>query len=133
MYFKRVSLLIAILPLVFFSFSCSDSPVASESDFNIEARVGSAQIAIGIIYMSSQVFHYDHGYYPASPYVLLDYGYIILDEETLDIWSFNVVYSDTLERIEAVSTENNPAGEDKTLYYNLEIGNFTGYGCLLKD
>jgi len=96
-----------------------------------QARASEAQSAIGAIYNASKMYYQDTGEWPNDIENQLESeGYINLDQSLMQRWEFEIIGSNPITTIQAVSTSEMKGGEGHVVTYNVETGEFTGYGVL---
>ena len=94
-----------------------------------------AQIQIKNIYSSAVNFYQKNGIMPSDCYEeMAQAGAIEMKQSVIDSWEFQCDwFFDDDEReiigtITATSTEQNKLGANKVVAYNIESGEYTGYG-----
>ena len=92
------------------------------------AYASDAQSAIGSIFNAAQMYYQDRGQYPQQ-IEDLEPKYMQLNKSTTRQWQFSIIGSgDELTQIQAVSTEEMRQGAGKEIIYEVDTGEFTGYG-----
>lgn len=92
------------------------------------AYASDAQSAIGSIYNAAQMYYQDTGQYPQDVEEMQP-KYLKINASTERQWQFTIIGSgDELSQISAVSTDEMKQGAGKEVIYNVEDGQFTGYG-----
>jgi len=96
-----------------------------------QARASEAQSAIGAIYNAAKMYYQDTGDWPNDIQSQLEAeGYINLDQSLKQRWEFEIIGSNPITTIQAVSTSEMKGGEGHVVTYDVETGKFTGYGVM---
>ena len=79
--------------------------------------------------MSADMYKQENGEYPGAIEDMED-GYLDLKPSVLEKWDFTISIDPSGESvtITALSTDKMGGGENKRLSYDIETGEFTGYG-----
>ncbi|MFH1863214.1 MAG: prepilin-type N-terminal cleavage/methylation domain-containing protein [bacterium] len=93
------------------------------------ARAADPQATIGAIYNACKMYRQDQGEYPTDVNILEEQEYFEIDPATKEQWEFSIVGSQTqMQQIIGTSTDKMRGGAGQVVYYDVEIGKFTGYG-----
>jgi prepilin-type N-terminal cleavage/methylation domain-containing protein len=93
------------------------------------ARAANAQTTIGAVVTANKVYMQKFGKYATSIEQLEKEKLLEVEPAARRDWSFTVVAGgQNFNSVNAVSTDNMPAGAGKTITYNVEEGSFKGYG-----
>jgi len=93
------------------------------------ARAANAQTTIGAVVTANKVYLQKFGKYATSIEQLEKEKLLEVEPAARRDWSFTVVAGgQNFNSVNAVSTDNMPAGAGKTITYNVEEGSFKGYG-----
>jgi len=86
------------------------------------SRGSDAQPTIGAIYNSTKMYRQDFGEDPQSVDQLVELGYIELSKDVLEQWTFRLVGSNPIKKIEAVSTEKGKDGAGHIIAFDIQTG-----------
>ena len=93
------------------------------------ARAANAQTTIGAVVTANKVYMQKFGKYATSIEQLEKEKLLEVEPAARRDWSFTIVAGgQNFNSVNAVSTDNMPAGAGKTITYNVEEGSFKGYG-----
>ena len=93
------------------------------------ARAANAQTTIGAVVTAEKVFIQKFGKAATSIEQLEKEKLLEIEPAARRDWQFNIVAGgNSFTAVNAVSTDNMPAGAGKTITYNVEEGSFKGYG-----
>jgi prepilin-type N-terminal cleavage/methylation domain-containing protein len=93
------------------------------------ARSADAQTTISAIVTANKIHYQKFGEYASDVEVLREKKALQIDEATKRNWSFQIGASgERFGNVRATSTEEMPGGAGKQVEYNVETGQFTGYG-----
>ena len=79
------------------------------------------------------MYSLDFGEQPAAVEELIERGYLEIPDSVMRNWDFSFVGRNPIVQIEAVSTEEMPDGEGRVILFDLETGDFHGYGTPIGD
>lgn len=88
-----------------------------------------ARACIGAIYNAVKFYRQDFGCDPASVEELIKKEYLALDESSARQWKFNLIGSNPIFMIEAVSTHEMTGGAGHIVLFDIQSAKFHGYGC----
>lgn len=88
-----------------------------------DARAAEARTAISAIWTSAKIYHQRTGKWEKDWKKFK----VKIDQATEENWSFKIMGSPP-QQIVAISTSKMPGGAGKRVTYNVERGEFTGYG-----
>jgi prepilin-type N-terminal cleavage/methylation domain-containing protein len=91
------------------------------------ARASDAKATISGVWNAAQVYYQDKGEWPATVEDLENESYLEMQKATKLQWIFAIVGSPPVT-ITATSTEQMKGGAGHTVTYNIETGEWTGYG-----
>ncbi|NOZ74538.1 MAG: prepilin-type N-terminal cleavage/methylation domain-containing protein [FCB group bacterium] len=97
-------------------------------DYVESARASEAKSVIGNIYNASKMYYQTYGQWPGDVEVLERSGQLRLDQSTKRQWIFSVQISDNSGTITATSTGEMDGGEGNIVQFDVETGQYTGYG-----
>ena len=118
---------------------CLRIPVVSDYiDYVDKARGGEAALYLDVIYKMAAIYYTENGHVPSTLDEMKDVNLLSLDRQAELKWSFDLSmleeptdeYGDGHLRgkIIAISTEEMDGGAGEIVEFNLETGEFCGYG-----
>ena len=127
-----------IITCVFLSCLCAGFKIPFYSAYVDKARGSEARIYINTIYKQAVIYYTEVGNVPASLYEMKEQGLLSLDAKAELEWNFDLSQLQEpsgeearwgLEgQITATSTEEMAGGEGEIVVYNVETGEWCGYG-----
>ncbi len=124
-YFPLQNALIAFLLLV--SVSLITGCAAMSKMQRRESK--DARACMGAIYNAVKFYRQDYSCDPSSVEELIEKDYLALDKTSAKRWSFHFIGSNPIVMIEAESTTEMPGGAGHIIIFDVQTGEFLGYGC----
>lgn len=91
------------------------------------ARASDAKTTINAIWQAAQVYYQDKGEWPNTVEDLENESYVEMAKSTKLQWTFQIVGAPP-QLVTAISTEQMKGGAGKEVTYNIETGEWSGYG-----
>ncbi len=111
------------------AFISVDFDLSEESLFSINnVYIEDVQNVLLDIEESIELYRQDYGNDPSHIQQLTNLGYLQIEEEIDDLWSFSLTGSDPVSRIDAISDLRYTRGGGHMVFYNIESKTFTGFG-----
>jgi prepilin-type N-terminal cleavage/methylation domain-containing protein len=96
------------------------------SNYVAQARSAEAQEAISAVWAASKVHHAQNNRWPSK---ITEMRQLELDEVTKRRWNFTIIPgAQGISALVATSTQEMKGGQGKQIRFNVETGEWTGYG-----